>query len=470
MNMNLKGILPSLGAEPGQVVSNPYARAFAPQPTIKEAEGEDHEVSMANNSIDTIIKMANELKAKMGENEKEIPAWIQDHIAKAENLISQASSNYHEYGTNESVNEGIWPKSKLSDRFEFELDAELKKNFKGRFYVVGHDLYHNNKKVLTIDGDKDSINAIVKKLKSTIKESINENARIVLVNPNTNKFVKTVMYSGPNNVVDKEVEKLNEKLPNSQKQKGFYWKVSSFESVNEVSYNIKADNPYQFINGAVAVLGAYVRDEKLESGVKTTLQRVVRDLEGLRKYFFSRKDESVNEAFNVNRDLPTWLFDDPVDFEGWYDDGMKLDKGKGKLAPFSSSDEKKLIQLVGIWQDAEGDYQFGRPGARSDSYRAQDAIKKLLFLKGKVVKTEGKSINEGKTYSNKFAAWFTGTVLNTVKHPTYGKHQLTSDQIEKSSGDYKNKLFKAIELAVKNGDITNDVIRKNESLRLTKLK
>ena len=88
--------------EMGKVISNPFANAF-----IKEGEGEDHEVSMANNSIDTIIKMATELKAKMGEDEKQIPAWIQDHIAKAENLISQASGNYHEYGdSNEAkVNE-----------------------------------------------------------------------------------------------------------------------------------------------------------------------------------------------------------------------------------------------------------------------------------------------------------------------------------------------------------------------------
>jgi hypothetical protein len=87
--------------EMGKVISNPFANAF-----IKEAEGEDHEVSMANNSIDTIIKMATELKAKMGEDEKQIPAWIQDHIAKAENLISQASGNYHEYGdSNENINE-----------------------------------------------------------------------------------------------------------------------------------------------------------------------------------------------------------------------------------------------------------------------------------------------------------------------------------------------------------------------------
>jgi len=85
--------------EMGKVISNPFANAF-----VNEAEGEDHEVSMGQNQLDTIIKMATELKAKMGENEKQIPAWIQDHIAKAENLISQASGNYHEYGdSNESV-------------------------------------------------------------------------------------------------------------------------------------------------------------------------------------------------------------------------------------------------------------------------------------------------------------------------------------------------------------------------------
>ena len=83
--------------EMGKVISNPFATAF-----IKEGEGEDHEVSMANYSLDTIIKMATELKAKMGENEKDIPAWIQDHITNAENFISQASSNYHEYGQNEA--------------------------------------------------------------------------------------------------------------------------------------------------------------------------------------------------------------------------------------------------------------------------------------------------------------------------------------------------------------------------------
>jgi len=74
----------------------------------------------------------------------------------------------------ESVNEGIWPKSKLADRFEFILSDELKKNFKGLFYVDGYDLYHNDKKVMTINPDKDSANSIVKTLKSKIKESVSE--------------------------------------------------------------------------------------------------------------------------------------------------------------------------------------------------------------------------------------------------------------------------------------------------------
>lgn len=57
----------------------------------------DHEVSMANNALDIIIRDANDLKSKLGQEEKDIPAWIQDHISNAANFISQAASNYHEY-------------------------------------------------------------------------------------------------------------------------------------------------------------------------------------------------------------------------------------------------------------------------------------------------------------------------------------------------------------------------------------
>lgn len=68
----------------------------------EELNSEDHEVSMAQNSLDAIIEYANELKNKLGQDEKNIPAWIQDHITNAENYIQQAASNYHEYNTPET--------------------------------------------------------------------------------------------------------------------------------------------------------------------------------------------------------------------------------------------------------------------------------------------------------------------------------------------------------------------------------
>lgn len=64
-------------------------------------EGQDHEVSMAQNSLKSIISSASQLMNMLGQDEKDIPAWIQDHITNAENYINQASKNYHEYNNGE---------------------------------------------------------------------------------------------------------------------------------------------------------------------------------------------------------------------------------------------------------------------------------------------------------------------------------------------------------------------------------
>ena len=317
--MNLKGIMQTLGARPGQVMSDPYARAWAPTPSpIKEAEGEDHEVSMAQNSLDTIIKMATELKAKMGENEKDIPAWIQDHITNSENFISQASSNYHEYSTNEAgingaprfpsldgvANESVeiptialpsTVKSKLMIAIDTIKDAEL--NYNQKVQVV--------KQVTDSLGiDKAEFNKIISRLKGTM-ESVNEaetddvnwevieNVFVNFLLKNTRELQRRVKAKHLDSTKS-GIKSIISGLVNAQRS-------LKMESVNEVSYNVKADNAYQFINGATAVLGMYLKDEKLESGVKSTLQRVVKDLEGLRKYFFSRKDESVNTSLRLTK-------------------------------------------------------------------------------------------------------------------------------------------------------------------------
>ena len=68
---------------------------------MKEPEGQDHEVSMAQNSLKSIISSASQLMNLLGQDEKDVPAWIQDHITNAENYINQASKNYHEYNGGE---------------------------------------------------------------------------------------------------------------------------------------------------------------------------------------------------------------------------------------------------------------------------------------------------------------------------------------------------------------------------------
>ena len=56
----------------------------------------DHEVSMAISSLEDIAKAIIELRQKLGNQERNIPGWIQNHIANAENYIEQAAQGFHE--------------------------------------------------------------------------------------------------------------------------------------------------------------------------------------------------------------------------------------------------------------------------------------------------------------------------------------------------------------------------------------
>ena len=62
----------------------------------EETPASDHEVSMSMGQLDDIIKNANELKGKIGSNEKNLPGWIQDHISQGQNFLNQANTGYHE--------------------------------------------------------------------------------------------------------------------------------------------------------------------------------------------------------------------------------------------------------------------------------------------------------------------------------------------------------------------------------------
>jgi hypothetical protein len=79
----------------------PKEYAIAASTAKRVAENMDHEVSMAQASLKSIISSASMLMNKLGNTERNIPGWIQDHITNAENYIDQAAQGFHELNDNE---------------------------------------------------------------------------------------------------------------------------------------------------------------------------------------------------------------------------------------------------------------------------------------------------------------------------------------------------------------------------------
>ena len=282
MNMNLKGILPSLGAKPGQVVSNPYARAFQPQVETVVKEEEDHEVSMAQSSLDTIIKMATELKAKMGENEKDIPAWIQDHITNAENFISQASSNYHEYGTNEIKFDEI----RVLSKEEFLKEGKFKKDdlvYNKRTKTVGI-VRLGDDKYGEVKTDADgNVNVDELEKYNPIKHKHQQNAKVApstekevnsrgLFNPFKSESLKEFQTGFSDKKVDGKV--IADRMRKHPETKGFADKIEKLKSISAQDLDkILPD----FVSGAVItkLFKESVHETKLTSIVRSIVETPV---------------------------------------------------------------------------------------------------------------------------------------------------------------------------------------------------
>jgi len=85
-----------LGEDGGEQVFNKMTELLKSKMSMNEGpETNDHEVSMANGQLDDIIRNATELKGKVGQQEMNLPGWIQDHISQAQNFINQANTGFH---------------------------------------------------------------------------------------------------------------------------------------------------------------------------------------------------------------------------------------------------------------------------------------------------------------------------------------------------------------------------------------
>jgi len=148
-------------APPKNKITGADFKALQAKKKSMKKEGEDHEVSMANNSLESIIKSAMELKAKMGDQEKDIPAWIQDHITNAANYISQAADNYHEYNGGQT---GEYDMDELPDG-TVEVPAGDAEDLDMTLQSMMEDLLEAKKKP-SAGLSKKQKSAIVKKAKS----------------------------------------------------------------------------------------------------------------------------------------------------------------------------------------------------------------------------------------------------------------------------------------------------------------
>ncbi len=154
--------------EDGDATSLPSSLIDGPVKDDEDAYSEamDHEVSMAQNSLKSIVIAAGELMNKMGEEEKDIPAWIQDHITNAANYIRQASENYHEYSQNEPK-DGLaledLMEAKGVDKFGYTQNAQAKGPFRGAQMAMQHPSLNLEKKKPSAGLSKAQKSTIAKK-------------------------------------------------------------------------------------------------------------------------------------------------------------------------------------------------------------------------------------------------------------------------------------------------------------------
>lgn len=208
--------------------------------------------------------------------------------AKINFVSTMAQSILRDSNVSESVNEAIavGKMVKVVDNPHWEASLGKKGPFKRKVKMIDGD------NVFFTDGSNSSMKYVKEDTQLTNEADLNwnavQNAIINFLKVNTKILDKKVQAKDTEGVKG-GLKSIISGLTNAQRS-------LNLESVNEASYTVKAENPYQFVNGAYAVLSAYLRDEELGPKGKRELQSILKSLDYMRKYFYSNMNESVNEA------------------------------------------------------------------------------------------------------------------------------------------------------------------------------
>ena len=236
-----------MGENGGEQVYNNIAELIKSK--LNEGDGSDHEVGMALNLLDDVIKNANELKGKIGTEETDLAGWIQDHISQAQNFINQANTGFHKLDNSE-LSEGI----------------------------KAFDERHYGKKglIIMIDDNGKKLSAVFKDKKNADKYNRN--------NPeDLKKLAQLAQKAGFGNTIDEGSKQINEAF----------------------KHLIKIETPTQAISKPVAAQveklakkGVRSKDIGLQMGFVGNTKNAVDAFQVLKNkiYFALDKKESINEA------------------------------------------------------------------------------------------------------------------------------------------------------------------------------
>lgn len=170
------------------------------------------------------------------------------------------------------------------------------------------------------------------------------------------------------------------------------------------------DNPFCFSG-----------DQHINNVVKTFLTKLI-------EIKFKNMDE-LHDFIHHDFDIDEY----PESFTKWMLDGEKTQYIKRALEEYNIENDTHLLNI---------------------------SIKlEMIFICETVVKSLIPNVPE--SYTNKFVVWFIGRCYNDVKHPIFGKHQLTEHQVKYSDANYKNKIYKAIRKQILKGEITPKNIEEN---------
>ena len=171
-------------------------------------------------------------------------------------------------------------------------------------------------------------------------ESVNEGVRISLFDPNKNKILKSLSVDRNYKEAEKEVETLNKRLSASEKNKEYYWKITTIgeSATNEAFYRMSSDTVGNELYAASQALTTYYDwlQAGNDSGEGKSLDHIIDLL---------KKCKNSIKKFNKAAEVKGTAYESVVT------EGRSINKIQKEWSETTTAMSQKVEQ----WKSAEGD-------------------------------------------------------------------------------------------------------------------